>query len=415
MPLSSGTMLGPYEIQAAIGAGGMGEVYRARDTRLERTVAIKVLPAAFSHRPDLRNRLEREARTLSSLSHPHICTLYDIGHQDGVDFLVMEYVEGETLEQRLSRGVPRTEQVLEFAIQISDALDKAHRQGVIHRDLKPGNIMLTKSGAKLLDFGLAKLKQEPTADALTEMTAEMGKLTTEGTLLGTFQYMSPEQLEGKEADVRTDIFALGAVLYEMATGKPAFTGKTKASLIAFILSFEPAAITALQPMTPPALERVVKVCLAKDPDERWQTAQDVHLQLEWIRDAGSQAGVAPVLAKRRINRERAAWMAATFLLLVAGLFSVAYFRRAPVPPREMIFTVEPPPGYKVPGDSVSALSSDGARVAYRADDAKGKRSLWVRSLESLSSRRLEGSESSTDYYSFIWTPDGKAVIAPVNG
>jgi len=227
-------MLGPYEIQAAIGAGGMGEVYRARDTRLERTVAIKVLPAAFSHRPDLRKRLEREARTLSSLSHPHICTLYDIGHQDGVDFLVMEYVEGETLEQRLSRGVPRTEQVLEFAIQISDALDKAHRQGVIHRDLKPGNIMLTKSGAKLLDFGLAKLKQEPTADALTEMTAEMGKLTTEGTLLGTFQYMSPEQLEGKEADVRTDIFALGAVLYEMATGKPAFTGKTKASLIASI-------------------------------------------------------------------------------------------------------------------------------------------------------------------------------------
>ena len=227
-------MLGPYEIQAAIGAGGMGEVYRARDTRLERTVAIKVPPAAFSHRPDLRKRLEREARTLSSLSHPHICTLYDIGHQDGVDFLVMEYVEGETLEQRLSRGVPRTEQVLEFAIQISDALDKAHRQGVIHRDLKPGNIMLTKSGAKLLDFGLAKLKQEPTADALTEMTAEMGKLTTEGTLVGTFQYMSPEQLEGKDADVRTDIFALGAVLYEMATGKPAFTGKTKASLIASI-------------------------------------------------------------------------------------------------------------------------------------------------------------------------------------
>ena len=201
----------------------------------------------------------------------------------------------------------------------------------------------------------------------------------------------------------------------MATGKPAFTGKTKASLIASILSFEPAAITALQPMTPPALERVVKVCLAKDPDERWQTAQDVHLQLEWIRDAGSQAGVAPVLAKRRINRERAAWMAATFLLLVAGLFSVAYFRRAPVPPREMVFTVEPPPGYKVPGDSASALSLDGALVAYRADDAKGKRSLWVRSLESLSSRRLEGSESSTDYYSFIWTPDGKAVIAPVNG
>ena len=234
MPLSPGDKLGPYEILALIGAGGMGEVFKARDTRLDRVVALKVLPSELSSNPERRQRLEREARAISRLSHPHICTLYDIGHQDGVDFLVMEYVEGETLEQRLQRGVPRTEQVLEFAIQISDALDKAHRQGVIHRDLKPGNIMLTKSGAKLLDFGLAKLKQEPTADALTEMTAEMGKLTTEGTLLGTFQYMSPEQLEGKEADVRTDIFALGAVLYEMATGKPAFTGKTKASLIASI-------------------------------------------------------------------------------------------------------------------------------------------------------------------------------------
>src|SRR5712691_6163546 len=246
MPLPSGAKLGPYEVQAAIGAGGMGKVYRAKDTRLDRVVALKVLPSELSSNPERRQRLEREARAISRLSHPHICTLYDIGHQDGVDFLVMEYVEGETLEQRLSRGVPRSEQVLEFAIQISDALDKAHRQGVIHRDLKPGNIMLTKSGAKLLDFGLAKLKQEsvPMADALTGMTAEMGKLTTEGTLLGTFQYMSPEQLEGKDADVRTDIFALGAVLYEMATGKPAFTGKTKASLIASILSFEPAAITA---------------------------------------------------------------------------------------------------------------------------------------------------------------------------
>src|SRR5438128_3040614 len=331
MPLSPGARLGPYEVQAAIGAGGMGEVYRAKDTRLDRVVALKVLPSDLSSNPERRQRLEREARAISRLSHPHICTLYDIGHQDGVDFLVMEYVEGETLEQRLQRGVPRTEQVLEFAIQISDALAKAHRQGVIHRDLKPGNIMLTKSGAKLLDFGLAKLKQEPTADALTEMTAEMKRLTTEGTLVGTFQYMSPEQLEGKDADVRTDIFALGAVLYEMATGKPAFTGKTKASLIASILSFEPAAITALQPMTPPALDRVVKVCLAKDPDGRWQSAQDLKLQLQWIAEGGSEARLAAPVAARRRTREQLAWAFVGLLTLALITVSIGYVRRAPQP------------------------------------------------------------------------------------
>src|SRR5439155_2659155 len=234
MPLSSGTMLGPYEIQAAIGAGGMGEVYRARDTRLERTVAIKVLPAAFSHRPDLRKRLEREARTLSSLSHPHICDLYDVGQQDGVDFLVMEYLEGETLAHRLLKGPVAAEQLLKYGMQMADALDRAHRHGITHRDLKPGNIMLTKDGAKLLDFGLARMETQavPVAETLIQLATEERKLTEEGVILGTFQYMAPEQLEGKEADSRTDIFALGAVLYEMATGKSAFTGKTQASLIA---------------------------------------------------------------------------------------------------------------------------------------------------------------------------------------
>ena len=238
MGLATGTRLGPYEIQSPLGAGGMGEVYRARDTRLERTVAVKVLPANLSSDPSLRQRLEREAKAVSKLSHPHICTLHDIGHQDGVDFLVMELVEGETLEQRLIKGPLPPEQTLRFAAQIADALAKAHKTGITHRDLKPANIMLTKAGAKLMDFGLAKESgAAPLADVLSEMTAEQAKLTVEGTIVGTFQYMAPEQLEGNEADARTDIFALGEVIYEMATGKPAFARKSRASLIAAILTF----------------------------------------------------------------------------------------------------------------------------------------------------------------------------------
>ena len=230
MPINNGTRLGPYEVQSPVGAGGMGEVYRARDSRLDRTVAIKVLPTHLASDPALRQRLEREAKAISKLTHPHICTLHDIGSQDGVDFLVMEFVEGETLEKRLERGPLPPDQVLKYAIEIADALDKAHRQGIVHRDLKPGNIILTKSGAKLLDFGLATLAEghaAPVAAVLTEMTVENKKLTAEGTLLGTFQYMAPEQLEGKPADARTDIFAFGATVYEMATAKPAFGGRSR--------------------------------------------------------------------------------------------------------------------------------------------------------------------------------------------
>jgi len=276
MSLDPGTKLGPFEIQSLLGAGGMGEVYRARDSRLDRTVAIKVLPSDLAANPESRQRLEREARSISKLSHPHICALYDVGHQDETDFLVMEYVEGETLEQRLSRGPLSIEQVLKVAIEICDALDGAHQQGVIHRDLKPGNIMLTRSGAKLLDFGLAKLMylQTEVEVALTEITAER-KLTAEGVLVGTLQYMAPEQLEGKDADARTDIFALAEITYEMATGRSPFTGKSKASLIAAILSTEPPEITTLQPMIPATLNRVVKACLAKDPANRFQTAHDL--------------------------------------------------------------------------------------------------------------------------------------------
>src|SRR5262250_537134 len=253
MPVRSSQRLGPYEILSAIGAGGMGEVYRARDTRLDRTVAIKVLPAHLADKPDLRERFEREARTIASLNHPHICTLYDIGHQDGIVYLVMEYLEGETLAERLKKGPLPIEQVLKCAIEIADALDKAHRKGITHRDLKPSNIMVTKSGAKLLDFGLAKLRQEASASGvpLSQLSTK-GSITEQGVILGTVQYMAPEQVEGKEADARTDIFAFGAVVYEMATGKKAFEGQTQASLIAKILETEPPPISSLQPMTPPA-------------------------------------------------------------------------------------------------------------------------------------------------------------------
>ena len=318
MGLTSGTKLGPYEIQSPLGSGGMGEVYRARDTRLERDVALKVLSAGLSSDPSLRQRLEREAKAISRLSHPHICTLHDIGHQDGVDFLVMELVDGETLEHRLIKG-PLTPEQFRFAAQIADALAKAHKLGITHRDLKPSNVMLTKGGAKLMDFGLAKKSgAAPLAAAPTEMTAGQAKLTVEGTIIGTFQYMAPEQLEGKEADTRTDIFALGEVIYEMATGKPAFSGKSRASLIAAILTTEPPPISQLQPLTPPALERVVKTCLAKDPDDRWQSARDIATNLEWIAEGESPLPSSKV--KYNPWRELAAWLlAATFFLLtVAG-------------------------------------------------------------------------------------------------
>src|SRR5438445_4525417 len=262
MPLVSGTKLGPYEIQSPLGAGGMGEVYRARDTRLERDVAIKILPPQLSNDSVRKQRFEREAKTISSLNHPHICVLYDVGHQDGTDYLVMECLEGETLAKRLEKGPLPLEQVLKFGGQIADALDKAHRIGVVHRDLKPGNIMLTPTGAKLLDFGLAK--PAVPISSLATMTGTMAEspVTQTGTIVGTFQYMSPEQVEGKELDGRSDMFSLGAVLYELLTGKRAFEGKSQLSVASAILEKEPESISAAKPMTPPALEHVVKKCLS---------------------------------------------------------------------------------------------------------------------------------------------------------
>src|SRR5262245_33053980 len=276
MPLGPATRLGPYEIVAPLGAGGMGEVYKAKDTRLDRTVAIKVLPSHLSSDPILRERFEREARTIAALNHPHICTLYDVGHDEGTDYLVLEYLEGQTLAHRLTKVVLPLDQALAIAIQIVDALDKAHRAGIIHRDLKPGNIMLTKSGAKLLDFGLAKVTPAAiAASGLSMAPTGASPVTMQGTILGTLQYMAPEQIEGQEADARTDIFAFGAVVYEMVTGRRAFEGKSQASVIAAILEREPPSMTALQPMTPTSLEHVVKTCVAKDPDRRWQNAADV--------------------------------------------------------------------------------------------------------------------------------------------
>src|SRR5712691_5521545 len=307
MALTSGTKLGPYEIQSPLGAGGMGEVYKARDTRLDRTVAVKILPSHLSENPEAKQRFDREARTISSLNHPNICTLHDVGEQDGVDYLVMEYLEGETLADRLHKGPLPVDQVLKYGIEICEGLEKAHRSGVVHRDLKPGNIMLTKSGAKLMDFGLAKPASVAIgAGSSSASVATLPQpLTAEGMVVGTFQYMSPEQVEGKDADARSDIFALGAVLYEMATGKRAFTGKSTASTIAAILAGEPKPISTIQPMSPPALERVVKACLEKDPDDRMQTAHDVRLQLRWIAEAGPRATPLPAAAMRSMPGRRA--------------------------------------------------------------------------------------------------------------
>src|SRR6266513_220513 len=311
MPLVPGTKLGPYEITMPLGAGGMGEVYRARDTRLERTVAIKILPAQLSSDPIRKQRFEREAKTISSLNHPHICVLHDVGSQDGVDYLVMECVEGETLAKRLEKGPLPLEQVTKIGMQIADALDKAHRSGVVHRDLKPGNIMLTSMGAKLLDFGLAK----PTTPLATSVTltaaAQNSPVTEQGTIVGTFQYMSPEQVEGKELDARSDIFSLGAVLYEMLTGQRAFEGKSQLSVASAILEKEPAPITTIQPMTPTLLDHIVKKCLAKIPEERWQSASDLADELRWITESWQSSAPAATVAPGKPKlAERAVWLIA---------------------------------------------------------------------------------------------------------
>ena len=401
MTLAAGSRLGPYEILVPIGAGGMGEVYRARDTRLERTVAVKVLPDRLASSEESRRRFEREAKTISQLSHPHICALHDVGREGDVEYLVMEYLEGETLSERLAKGALPLEQTLRYGVEIADALDKAHRQGIVHRDLKPANVMLTKSGVKLLDFGLAKAIAPETSAGMTAIPTQ-ANLTQEGAIVGTFQYMAPEQLEGREADARTDIFALGAVLYEMATGRKAFSGATQASLISAILRDDPQPISLVQPTSPPTFDRVVRTCLAKDPEDRWQSAHDVASELKWISE-GSQAGAPPAGAPRRRNRERLAWAVAALGVALALLAPILW--RRPAAPRELIrFTMPPPPGQSFV-DTIS-LAPDGKRILFTLQDPSGLSSIWVRRFDGLAPRKLPGTEEGRSPF---WSPDGREI------
>ena len=399
--------MGPYEILGTIGAGGMGEVYRARDVRLERTVAIKILPAHLSSDPLRKQRFEREAKTISSLNHPHICVLYDVGSQDGVDYLVMECVEGETLAKRLEKGALPLEQMVKYGMQIADALDKAHRSGVVHRDLKPSNIMLTATGVKLLDFGLAK----PTAPfaslaTLTVAASHSSPVTEPGTIVGTFQYMSPEQVEGKEVDTRSDIFSLGAVLYEMVTGRRAFPGKSQLSVASAVLEKDPEPISALKPMTPPALDHAIRRCLAKDQEERWQTARDLMLELKWIAEAGLQA-TTPLVARSRLP----AWLGWAFAgsaSVLALIFGVGYLQRAPAPQQAVRAFILPP--QKTTFTSVGldggpvTVSPDGRRLAFAATDDAGNHLLWIRALDSVSAQPLPGTEGGAWPF---WSPDSR--------
>jgi Tol biopolymer transport system component len=406
----------------------MGEVYRARDTRLDRMVAIKVLPAHLSASAQARERFEREAKAISSLSHPHICPLYDVGHQDGTDFLVMEYLEGETLADRLKKGRLPLEQVLQYAIQIADALDAAHSHSVIHRDLKPGNIMLTKSGAKLLDFGLAKAHAAEAAAGMTSGTTKTTPLTGEGTILGTLQYMAPEQLEGGEVDARTDLFALGAVIYEMATGKKAFEGKSQASLIAAILDRDPPPVSTVQSVCPPALDHVVQTCLTKAPESRWQTARDISIELKWI----TQSGSAPTVSSGPAPRMRVmAWLAGAVLLAALGLSAGAVLwsrfgnRAANADPPLRKFAITPAAFVPVQSfccSGASAISPNGRYIAYltqrKPDDPK---SVSLYDLETGETRPLTGTEGAelpfwppaSDFVGFTTSASVKKV--PTNG
>jgi Tol biopolymer transport system component len=425
MALTAGTKLGPYEIQSPLGAGGMGEVYRAHDSRLGRDVAIKVLPPQLQADPDLKARFEREARAISSLQHAHICTLFDVGHQDGIDYLVMEYLEGETLAARLLRGPLPIDQVLAIAIQTADALERAHRHGIIHRDLKPGNIMLTKSGAKLMDFGLAKGKaagamssgtgpgvmtpSTPTMN-VAQMTSPLTPLTQKGLIVGTFQYMAPEVLQGGEADARSDIFSFGCALYEMTAGKRPFDGKSQVGVLAAILEREPEPISVLQPMTPPALDKLIRICLAKDPDQRWQSAHDLRLQLEAISEMGSKAGVPAVVAGARRGRNRlgmvfaiAGWVLASVAVVAVVLFS----RRLSEEQQPVRADIELPSGLDMSMNSFggAVISPDGKKLAIPAAVPNGSE-LWVRDLTSGKAAAISGTQGVEFPF---WSPDSKMI------
>jgi Tol biopolymer transport system component len=426
MALASGSKVGPYEIVAPLGAGGMGEVYRARDTRLDRTVAIKILPASVSADPVAKQRFVREAKTISGLNHPNICVLHDVGSQNGVDYLVMECVEGETLAKRIEKGPLPLDQVLKVGAQIADALDKAHRSGVVHRDLKPGNIMLTPTGAKLLDFGLAKPSISLAGLAsVTAPAAELSPATEPGTIVGTYQYMSPEQVGGKEVDGRSDIFSFGTVLYEMLTGQRAFDGKSHLSVASAILEKEPAPLCSVKPLTPLALEHAVKKCLEKLPDDRWQSASDLASELRWIGESGAQnvaagasSGAGPGAGPGAGKFPRwAAWLATT-LAAIALAIAATYYATRPTPEPPLMVSVIPPPGVFVDTSGrigPPQISPDGKRLAFigcKTDSAASSMlpgntcSIWLRVLASAEARGL--SDTSGAYYPF-WSPDGREI------
>ncbi len=428
MALDQGTRLGPYEIVGALGAGGMGEVYRARDTRLDRTVAVKVLSATLAADAGLRERFEREARAISSLNHPHICALFDVGDAPGpaaegesagepIRFLVLEYLEGQTLAEKIAAGRLPVGDALMYGTQIADALDKAHRAGIVHRDLKPANVMVTKAGAKLLDFGLAKSAAPVVATSgLSMLPTTPPALTQQGTILGTFQYMAPEQIEGLEADARTDIFAFGALLFEMLTGRTAFAGKTRAALLGAILKDDPPRVSSLVPGTSAAIDRVISTCLAKDPDDRYQSARDLHRDLGWAASP-EPASTGPVASSPGPARSaRGPWLlaaVATAGFAVASIVAIQHLRETAPVLQSVEFAIPVPEQHVfagVPGGGTGAatqlaVSPDGQHVTFvtRKD---GRFQLWLRSVGSVTARLLPGTEGAAFPF---WSPDSRTI------
>ena len=408
--MNPGTRLGPYEITAALGVGGMGEVYKARDTRLDRTVAIKILPRLLASDPQFRERFDREARAISQLDHPHICALYDVGQQDGTSFLVMQYLEGETLADRLQKGALPLDQALEYAMQIADALAKAHRAGIVHRDLKPGNIMITRSGARLLDFGLATTDAAGADAPGVSLMTTPAKLTAQGTIVGTFQYMAPEQIEEGRADARSDIWAFGCVLYEMLAGARPFTGKSHASLIANILNAQPTPLADRQPPVTRSIDHITRRCLEKDPDARWQSMVDVGHELRWAATVTNAPAGAPT---RPLWRQPYVY-AAALLLALAAIAVVSMTRPAAVDDAvtpSLRLTLVAPAGLALTpfgsaGTPHFALSPDGSQIAFVASAPGRAPSLWVRRLDSRVAQEIAQSD---DAESPFWSPDGRSI------
>ena len=411
MTIAAGTKLGPYEIVGALGAGGMGEVYRARDTRLGREVAVKVLPAHMSADASGKARFEREAKTISGLNHPNICVLHDVGSQDGVDYLVMELVDGETLAERLAKGPMPLEQALKIGREIAEALDKAHRSGIIHRDLKPANIMLTKTGAKLMDFGLARPAAVQTNLAtLTAVVSPTSPVTQQGMIVGTFQYMSPEQVEGKELDGRSDIFSLGAVLYEMVTGKRAFEGKSQVSVASAILEKEPAPISGVKPLAPANLDHAVRRCLAKDPDERWQTARDLAIELKWITESGSGSATATLAVRPAQWSWKRAWTAWMVLVAAAGglIAGAAIWKGRSATGGTMYFSAPLP----FPARDM-AIAPNGHTVAVVGyAEAARKNVIWLYEVGAAEANSLPNTEGADFPF---WSPDGNSLAFFADG